>query len=143
MGRKHRVEVHGCGQSFDAYDVLGVLYLNLTNHPLTMRPDKGEDFTIPSSGLHAHAQKNTDRVLEQYATGVEYRELRFFPEEDEQVKILQDIKWEHPEIIMIGSSIAAQAYPRHIVAPIPVEDKLRNDYERKQLVVYANRFVAY
>ena len=97
--------------------VEGRSYLKTTPHELSFLDSKGELVVIPASGILINAKPVEKLVMTenevQYVTTV-------FQSNDEGSEILNQISAESPGTIIIGSILAAQAYPGKVVGMIPV-----------------------
>ena len=97
--------------------VEGRSYLNVTPHELSFLDSKGELVIIPTSGIVINARPIEKLVLTQ--NEVEYV-TTVFESNDEGSEILNQIDVESPGTIVIGSILAAQAYPGKVVGMVPV-----------------------
>lgn len=95
----------------------GVTYVNVTPHEIRLAWPDGEDFTVPPSGVvvSAHPQEEVVTVRK----NVTYVATRFL-KDYEMLQLLDDIEEMYPDAVVIGSIIAAQAYPGRVVAMVPV-----------------------
>ena len=102
--------------SLNSLCVNGVRYINTTPHPINFGTDDGRVITLPCSGhlINAQAQEVTVKV----AKGIEYVRTQFI-KNSEGVQLLNKIKEVYPNAIIVGSIIAAQAYPGEVVALTP------------------------
>ena len=91
--------------------------VNVTPHPITfMNPDTKEIFEIQPSGVLINA-----RVVEaKIATNgeVELVKTAFVSSEEEEEK-LSKLESAHPNAFIVGSIIAAQAFPGRVLAMTP------------------------
>lgn len=96
----------------------GVCVLNTTPHPITMQDTNGELVTVPTSVLvnaKAEEKRFDDLFVETVFVGT--------PEGTETIR---DIEGTYrttgceDRLVIIGSIIAAQAYPGHVVGMCPV-----------------------
>ncbi|MBO8161700.1 MAG: hypothetical protein H0Z24_08695 [Thermosipho sp. (in: Bacteria)] len=90
----------------------GVRVINCTPHSIRFQ-DGDELIEVPSSGLVINAKPVEEKVSEILVT------TRFVGDEDGR-KIIKAIREVDPEVLIVGSIIAAQAYPGDVVAMTPV-----------------------
>jgi hypothetical protein len=100
----------------------GVILINVTPHPITFRSHDGEEFTIEPSGYVISAGTSERYVHPEGMKGypLEFVKTSFVAADEELIKI-QDIKDMYPgqKVLIIGSIIAAQAFPGQVVAMTP------------------------
>ena len=101
--------------SLNSLVIKGVRYINTTPHPINFGWND-KVIELPCSGhlINAQSQEVTVKV----ANGVEYVRTQFVKNE-EGVQLLRKIKEVYPDVIIVGSIIAAQAYPGEVVALTP------------------------
>jgi len=95
----------------------GRIYINTTPHPITFQDSQGGVVTVPSCGHLVNA-----RPIEEPAggrDGVQFVRTRFEADEA-SVRILNEIERQYPGAFIIGSIIAAQAFPGRVLAMVPV-----------------------
>lgn len=114
----------------------GVVVVNTTPHPLSFMHDESEDqcFTVPSSpGCIVNARPQEVEVGKQ--DQVTFVGVQFEKDADTATAIAE-LLTEQPEVIIIGSMIAAQAYPGQVCAMVaapgyervpPTEKRMRMD----------------
>lgn len=96
----------------------GVCVLNATPHPLTMQDTNGDLVTVPTSVL-INAKAEEKAVNDLFVTTV-------FVGTPEGKEIIRDIEGTYREtgctdrLVIVGSIIAAQAYPGKVVGLCPV-----------------------
>ncbi len=88
--------------------------VNVTPHPLNFRDQDGTEFEVPTSGVIINASAVEDKV-ENHSSGAELVRVRFVPNE-ESVAALDRIEAENPGAVIVGSIIAAQAFPGRVLA---------------------------
>ena len=112
----------------------GTIHINTTPHPLNMVDPDGEEFVIPVSGVLINA-KPVEKPCGEHPSGVMLVKTEFVadPASAERIK---EIKENYPSAVIIGSIIAAQAFPGEVVALVsapgfervpPAEKKMRAD----------------
>jgi hypothetical protein len=100
----------------------GIVFVNTTPHPITFKPDDGSEFIIEPSGYVISARTSEKHVrpegMKDYP--LEFVESSFVADEGDKKKI-QEIKDVYPgqKVLIIGSIIAAQAFPGEVVAMTP------------------------
>jgi hypothetical protein len=95
----------------------GRVYINTTPHEIMLRTAAGEDHVVPPSGVVINA-----RAVEEPAggrDGVEFVRTRFVADE-ESARVLDKIEAGYPGAFVVGSIIAAQAFPGRVLAMVPV-----------------------
>ena len=91
----------------------GVCVFNTTPHPLNFL-DGEENIVVPCSGVLINAKAENDETPEGCVT---FCEPTFVGEEESELK-LQELEKALPGVLIIGSVIAAQAYPGRVAAMI-------------------------
>jgi len=103
--------------------VRGIQIINVTPHPITFGFE-GEDETVvvEPSGFLINARSVEEVVKEDFRgeSKVTFVRTSFVPDEDSE-HLLQMLEEKFPEAVIIGSIIAAQAFPGRVVAMIPVK----------------------
>ena len=98
----------------------GVTICNTTPHAITFGVYEGDEIKaveVQSCGVLVNAKAVTETVKAN--GGVEFVTTKF--EADEVGKeVLKDIKAAYPEAVIVGSIIAAQAYPGDVVGMVPL-----------------------
>lgn len=91
--------------------------VNTTPHAITMMAQDGTVYTVPPCGTLINA-----RAIEEPAgthpSGAELVRTRFIADPDSE-EALARIEAENPGAIIIGSIIAAQAFPGRVLAMVP------------------------
>jgi hypothetical protein len=93
--------------------------INTTAHPIRFQfPTSGEIFEVPPCGVVINAQAVEEHVGT-HPCGAELVRTRFeaTPEAEEA---LNKLHAEDPDAIIVGSIIAAQAFPGRVFAMVPV-----------------------
>lgn len=111
----------------------GFVFVNVTPHPIKFRSSDGSEFEVLPSGYLVNA-----RAVEEIISnllGIEFVSTKF-QGDIEGTKIIQKIHESLPDknILIIGSIIAAQAYPGQVVAMtpapgferVPIAEKIMN-----------------
>jgi len=92
--------------------------INTTVHPIRFQDENGEVFEVPPCGTVINA-----RAIEEEAgihpSGAELVRTRF-KATPEAEKALTRLEKEHPGAVIVGSIIAAQAFPGRVFAMVPV-----------------------
>ena len=95
--------------------------MNVTPHPITMQTTSGFMFSVPTSGIVVNA-KPVESVSGSVTRGgvvIELAKTVFESTAEESEKITA-IESHHPDAVIVGSMIAAQAFPGRIFAMVPV-----------------------
>jgi hypothetical protein len=116
----------------------GQYFVNVCAHPLTVRKTNGEEFTIPPCGVILSA--TVEETVAKEKNGVTYVTPTFKPSE-EGLKELKSIRDLFPDAIILGSVIAAQAYPGQVCAGIAVPGYERVPADQKR--IRRDRFTVY
>lgn len=122
----------------------GVTLYNVTPHDLTLWYDYGDKggglFTALSDGV-VNVKSNRKTVY--YGKGYKLSSVTFLPTEegDRVLKEIEDKVRENGEnAVIVGSVLAAQAYPEKVVSTIPVKGKERRKLSGQPRLVMAQRF---
>lgn len=95
----------------------GRVYINTTPHEIVLRTPSGKDCVVPPSGVLINA-----RAVEEPAggrDGVQFVRTRFVADEA-SAQVLEELEQKYPGAFVIGSIIAAQAFPGRVLAMVPV-----------------------
>lgn len=96
--------------------------INTTPHPITFQNSDGEVYEVPASGVLVNA-KPVERPAGNHPSGdpngvgLVKTEFVATPEAEED---LSKLERENPGAIIVGSIIAAQAFPGQVFALVPV-----------------------
>lgn len=115
----------------------GTLIVNVTPHPLHFWcEDQGVVVTAPSDAIvNAYPRTKVVQIEKDYHfVRVE------FVEREVGRKILNRLKLAHPEAVIVGSIIAAQAYRGEIVSSIPYKP---TRFDKDQKLVKYDRFTIF
>lgn len=110
-----KYEMQAFKNSLNSYCIKGRRYVNTTPHPINFGYEDNV-IVLPCSGHVINAQAQEVTVIED--NGVEYVTTQFVRNEEGE-NLIKKIKEVYPDAIIIGSIIAAQAYPRKVVALTP------------------------
>jgi len=110
--------------------------VNTTPHQITFLVN-GEDVVIPPSGVLINAAVDEEIVVE---NGIMFSKPRFVPEPASEA-ILQELVREYPDILVLGSIIAAQAYPGKVLGLCPAPGFERVPVQDKRM--HASKFTRY
>jgi hypothetical protein len=111
----------------------GVLIFNATSHDLWFLVNGNEVLVKPDNLIHAGILYSEVVVTKEYQL-VEGRINQLLSGKE-------TIKWvreHHPDALIVGSTIAAQAYPEDVVAPVPIQ-RSREERSRVQSSKRINR----
>lgn len=106
----------------------GVRILNATPHPIRFQ-DGDELVEVPASGIIINARIEEEVVKE----GVPTLVTTSFKADKASEEALSEIEKEFPGVLVVGSIIAAQAFPGRVVAMTPVEGFERVPPEEKRM----------
>lgn len=106
----------------------GVRVINVTPHPIRFQ-DGDELVEVEPSGILINARIEEKIVKEGVPTFVT---STFKPDKDSE-EALSKIEKEFPGVLVVGSVIAAQAFPGRVVGMVPVEGFERVPPEEKRM----------
>jgi hypothetical protein len=115
----------------------GLLIFNATTHVLIFHDAQWKHPNwkiVESDGRVINAYANVTKVKE--VNGVEFVTTFFSPVPD-GLNIIQSVREEYPDALIVGSVIAAQAYPEEVVAPVPWHRGRENKHQKQ---MRPNRF---
>ncbi|AEG14530.1 hypothetical protein Desku_0931 [Desulfofundulus kuznetsovii DSM 6115] len=98
-------------------EIKGRRFVNTTPHQINLRDEDGVDHVVPPSGVLINARAVEEPAGER--DGVQFVRTRFVADE-ESVRVLDEIEALYPGAFVVGSIIAAQAFPGRVLAMIPV-----------------------
>lgn len=108
--------------------------VNTTPHPVNMvNGDLSLQVTIPCSGVLINAKAVTSSV-DSGIDGVKYQHTSFVADQD-TLDALKAFKVNNPDVVIIGSLIAAQAYPGLVVAMVAHPDYMRVAPADKKMLI--------
>ena len=114
--------------------VAGVKVVNTTPHAINMvTSDLTVQVAVPASGVLINATAETQPVDSGIA-GVKFQRTTFIPNA-ETMDALKAFKVQHPDVVVIGSLIAAQAYPGLVVAMVAHPDFMRVAPSDKKMLI--------
>lgn len=91
--------------------------INTTPHPITMQGKDRSVYTIEPCGVLISARP-VEEPAGHHVSGVELVRTRFEPDPESE-KALAKLENENPDTVIVGSIIAAQAFPGRVLAMIP------------------------
>lgn len=108
--------------------------VNTTPHPINMvSSDLSLQVTVPCSGVLINAKAVTLPVSSGM-DGVKFQHTSFVPDAD-TMTALTAFKDSNPDVVIIGSLIAAQAYPGLVVAMVAHPDYMRVAPADKKMLI--------
>lgn len=108
--------------------------VNTTPHAITMvTRDLSTQVQIPVSGVLINATATTTPV-DSGIVGVKYQKTQFIPDVN-TLRTLKDFKSQYPDVVVIGSLIAAQAYPGLVAAMVAHPDYMRVAPQDKKMLI--------
>jgi hypothetical protein len=113
--------------------------INVTPHPITFKNADGSEFTVPPCGKLVNASI-AEQVVEKLPDGTELVLPTFNPDRGGRT-VLDDLEREHPGAIIVGSIIAAQAYPGRVLGMVPAPGFERVPVDQKRM--NPKRFITY
>lgn len=116
----------------------GVLIFNATTHDLFFDVN-GVEVTVKQDGvLHAGIIYTVEKRTEHYeiVSGQRFTQLLTGKE------MIRKAREQHPEVLIVGSAIAAQAYPGEVVACVPVQRRHDRGAVNKR-IMRSDRFTSF
>lgn len=114
--------------------VAGVKVVNTTPHAINMvTPDLAVQVTVPASGVLINA-KPIAVPVDSGIVGVQFQRTSFDADAD-TMDVLKAFKTANPDVVVIGSLIAAQAYPGLVVAMVAHPDFARVAPADKKMLI--------
>lgn len=108
--------------------------VNTTPHAVCMvSSDCSLQTTVPVSGVLINAKAVTSQV-DSGISGVKYQHTSFVADQD-TMDTLKAFKTQYPDVVIIGSLIAAQAYPGLVVAMVAHPDYMRVAPQDKKMLI--------
>ena len=106
-------------------------YINVTPHEVTLQTKEGEVFTVAPSGTVINARP-TEVSAGIHPSGVELVRTIFVADQAGK-DALDNIYAETPDAVVLGSIIAAQAYPGRVLSMVPVPGFVRVPPDQKRM----------
>ncbi len=118
--------MHELGLNLFISHIKGVIVkiINVSPHALNFRNEDGSEFAVEPSGTIVNATAINEEVGS-HPSGAKLIRVRFIPNDD-AIAAIERIEQEAPDAIIVGSLIAAQAFPGRVVAMVAAEG-----YERR------------
>lgn len=121
-------------------EVNGIKVINTTPHVIRLTDDNLElDVTVEPSGILINAGVETTPTYS-CVDNVTLQMTEFIADKETK-EIIQKFLSEYPDVIIIGSLIAAQAYPGLVVAMVAHPDFMRVPPQEKRMLY--NRYTVY
>lgn len=117
----------------------GVLVFNATPHPLYFLCDEDAVVVVPSDKV-VNAIPITETVLEHEKYTLNTVTFTYSMEGKATIR---EFKEREPEGLVVGSIIAAQAFPEEVVAPIPTRSDRVGKRSSDMRLVRSDRFTVY
>lgn len=113
---------------------------NATPHPLNFWDPITKEVTVAKSDIIINTRP-VETVVERWK-GAEFVTVAYQPE-DSGTDLIRFIEAEHPNTLIVGSVLAAMAYPGEVVASIPLKggDRLRSKTASRR--VCSDRFTTF
>ena len=113
---------------------------NATPHPLNFWDSETAKVTVarPDTVINTRPVES----IEGCWNGIDFVNVTYNPEE-KGLKLIDSIRLEYPDIIIVGSVLAAMAYPGEIVASIPIKGKDRLRSKTSSRRVCQDRFTIF
>jgi len=94
--------------------------INTTPHPITLQSPNGHVYAVQPCGVVLGAEPVEKYVGHHKTTGAKLVRVCFMPNKEMGGKLVR-LETEHPDAIIVGSMIAARAFPGRVFALVPVE----------------------
>lgn len=104
--------------------------VNVSPHPMTFQSSDGETYSVPPSGVVLNATPTEE--LASSEDGVEFVRVVFTASE-EALAQLAELERKHPGALIVGSIIAAQAFPGRVYGMIAAPGFERRPPEEKRM----------
>ena len=91
--------------------------INVTPHPITMQNQAGEVYEVPPCGILINARP-VEEPAGTHPSGAELVRTKFVADPASE-EALSRLEAENPSAIIVGSIIAAQAFPGRVLAMVP------------------------
>lgn len=111
-------------------EIKGRYYVNTTPHVVYIRDEDGVDHTVPPCGILINARSVEEVVGTR--DGVTLVRTQFVADE-ESTSLLDEIERLYPGAFVLGSIIAAQAFPGRVLAMVPVPGFERVPPDQKRM----------
>lgn len=108
----------GEGGKVEVVTSRGVTFASVAPHEMRLRWPDGEEFVVPPSGVVVNAAP-VEENAGLHPSGATLVRTRFVVSEAEEAK-LAAVEAKHPGAVVLGSIIAAQAFPGRVLALVPV-----------------------
>lgn len=105
--------------------------INVTPHPLRFQSAEGEVYEVPPSGVVINARA-VEESAGAHPSGAELVRTRFVADPASE-EALARLEAENPGAIIVGSIIAAQAFPGRVLALVPAPGFERVTPEQKRM----------
>lgn len=105
--------------------------INTTPHPINFRSENGEEFEVPCNGVLLNATCEEEEVGE-HPSGAKLIRTRFTAS-NEALETLDRLERENPNAVIVGSMIAAQAFPGRVFAMIAAPGYERRPPNEKRM----------
>ena len=116
-----------------------ITIINVTPHSLNFRNADGSEFVVEPSGTIVNATPS-DELVGTHPSGAELVRVKFTASDDAIVAI-EKLEAEHPGAVIVGSMIAAQAFPGRVVGMVAAEGFERRPPAEKRM--NPNRFTTF
>lgn len=90
--------------------------VNTTPHPINFREEDGTEFEVPVSGVLINATP-VEEVIGVHPSGAEIVKVKFASSPEAMAQI-ERLEQENPGAVIVGSMIAAQAFPGRVFAMV-------------------------
>lgn len=116
----------------------GTYIFNVTPHDLNFVMSDGEVVRVQSDGVVNAAPSTTDIEVTNKYTLVS---VKFYPTQ-EGSELIENIRRKDADALIVGSVLAAQAYPGLVVTPVPYA-KGSSSFDKRLRLVRSDRFTIY
>ncbi len=126
------------GKEIKAVEYAGNMYVNTTMHNINCFDNDGNLVILPASGVRVDARSSQVEVGKR--NGITFVKSSFDVDEASQ-KIVDEMIEAFPDVIIVGSIIAAQAYPGKVcgLCSVPGYERVAPNEKRMRL----DQFITY
>lgn len=122
------------------FEYQGRVYINTTPHNVNLiDPATGQEFAVPPCGVLINARP-VEEPAGIHPSGVELVRTSFVADASSEAK-LKEMETAYPGAVIIGSVIAAQAFPGRVLGMIPAPGFERVPPDQKKM--RADKFTSY
>jgi len=111
------------------YIYRGKKFINLTTHPIVLQVNNHIDITIPTSGISIKIE--TEYELAEINKTNKLFKLKYLAQQ-KWLNMLKWLKMKYPDVVLLGSILAAYAYPKLVYAVMIVKGLEKEKRQKKK-----------